>query len=194
MKRFHIHVIVNDLDASIQFYSTVFGIRPTVLKPDYVKWMVDDPRINFAISKRGSVPGIDHLGVQVDSDEELSALRKQGPTRNWPRLINPTRRAATPARINTGRRIRRGLLGRPSIRSIQFQFTVTRPGRRRTLAAVPRQPAKPCPVNPVRAARKGDFYEAGNSKCSVFVHRQFGAQHNGGVHPQLPRKKQIQSV
>jgi len=77
MKRFHVHVIVNDLDASIQFYSTVFGIPPTVLKPDYVKWMVDAPRINFAISTRGSAPGIDHLGVQVDSDDELSELREQ---------------------------------------------------------------------------------------------------------------------
>jgi len=77
MKRFHVHVTVNDLDASIQFYSTVFGIPPTVLKPDYAKWMVDNPRINFAISTRGSAPGIDHLGVQVDSDEELSELREQ---------------------------------------------------------------------------------------------------------------------
>ena len=77
MKRFHVHVSVDDLDASIQFYSTVFGIPPTVLKADYAKWMVDDPRLNFAISKRGSAPGIDHLGMQVESDEELSELRKQ---------------------------------------------------------------------------------------------------------------------
>ncbi|MBM2806313.1 MAG: putative glyoxalase/bleomycin resistance protein/dioxygenase [Deltaproteobacteria bacterium] len=77
MKRFHVHVTVNDLDANIKFYSTVFGASPTVVKPDYAKWMVDDPRINFAISKRGSTPGIDHLGVQVDSDGELSELREQ---------------------------------------------------------------------------------------------------------------------
>lgn len=77
MKRFHVHVAVDDLDACIQFYSTVFGAAPTVVKPDYAKWMLDDPRINFAISKRGSAPGIDHLGIQVDSDEELTALRKQ---------------------------------------------------------------------------------------------------------------------
>ena len=77
MKRFHVHVSVDDLDANIQFYSTVFGIPPAVLKPDYAKWMVDDPRINFAISKRGSTLGIDHLGVQVESDEELNALREQ---------------------------------------------------------------------------------------------------------------------
>jgi catechol 2,3-dioxygenase-like lactoylglutathione lyase family enzyme len=77
MKRFHVHVSVDDLDANIQFYSALFGAPPTVVKPDYAKWMVDDPRINFAISKRGSATGIDHLGVQVESDEELSELRKQ---------------------------------------------------------------------------------------------------------------------
>ena len=77
MKRFHVHVSVDDLDASVKFYSTMFGAPPTVVKPDYAKWMVDDPRINFAISQRGSATGIDHLGVQVESDEELAALREQ---------------------------------------------------------------------------------------------------------------------
>ena len=77
MKRFHVHVAVDDLDANIRFYSTVFGFSPTVLKSDYAKWMLDDPRINFAISKRGLKPGLDHLGVQVDSEQELTALRSQ---------------------------------------------------------------------------------------------------------------------
>lgn len=77
MKRFHVHVAVNDLDANIRFYSSVFGLAPTVLKDDYAKWMVDDPRVNFAISRRGAEPGLDHLGVQVDSEEELAALRRQ---------------------------------------------------------------------------------------------------------------------
>jgi catechol 2,3-dioxygenase-like lactoylglutathione lyase family enzyme len=77
MKRFHLHMSVDDLDANIQFYSTVFGAPPTVVKPDYAKWMVEDPRVNFAISKRGGAPGIDHLGVQVESAEELTALREQ---------------------------------------------------------------------------------------------------------------------
>ena len=77
MKRFHVHVAVDDLEANIRFYSTVFGAKPTVHKPDYAKWMVEDPRINFAISKRGVKPGVDHLGFQVDSDEELTDLRKQ---------------------------------------------------------------------------------------------------------------------
>ena len=77
MKRFHVHVSVDDLDANIKFYSTVFGSPPMVLKPDYAKWMVDDPRINFAISKRGSALGVDHLGMQVESELELTALRDQ---------------------------------------------------------------------------------------------------------------------
>ena len=77
MKRFHVHISVEDLEANVRFYSTVFGMPPTVLKTDYAKWMVDDPRINFAISKRGLSAGIDHLGVQVESEAELTALREQ---------------------------------------------------------------------------------------------------------------------
>ena len=77
MKRFHVHVAVDDLAANIRFYSTVFGMPPTVEKSDYAKWMMDDPRINFAISRRGLKPGIDHLGLQVDTDDELTQMRAQ---------------------------------------------------------------------------------------------------------------------
>jgi catechol 2,3-dioxygenase-like lactoylglutathione lyase family enzyme len=77
MKRFHVHVIVEDLDANVRFYSSVFGSPPTVLKPDYAKWMLEEPRVNFAISKRGLRPGIDHIGIQVESDAELNDLRDQ---------------------------------------------------------------------------------------------------------------------
>ena len=77
MKRFHVHVAVDDLEANIRFYSKVFAAEPTVVKPDYAKWMLEDPRINFAVSRRGAKAGVDHLGFQVDSDEELSALRQQ---------------------------------------------------------------------------------------------------------------------
>jgi catechol 2,3-dioxygenase-like lactoylglutathione lyase family enzyme len=77
MKRFHVHVAVAELAPNVRFYSTVFGAPPTVLKDDYAKWMLEDPRINFAISTRGAAPGLDHLGLQVDSDEELAALRAQ---------------------------------------------------------------------------------------------------------------------
>jgi hypothetical protein len=77
MKRFHVHVSVADLPQSIGFYSKLFGTPPTVEKPDYAKWMLDDPRVNFAISKRGHTPGVNHLGFQVDSEAELTELRGQ---------------------------------------------------------------------------------------------------------------------
>jgi len=77
MKRFHVHIAVNDLDASIRFYSAVFGVPPSVKKTDYAKWMIEDPRINFAIPNRGAKAGLDHLGFQVDSDEELGELRRK---------------------------------------------------------------------------------------------------------------------
>ena len=71
MKRLHVHVAVNDLSQSVGFYSALFAAPPTVLKADYAKWMLDDPRVNFAISTRGREPGLDHLGIQVESQEEL---------------------------------------------------------------------------------------------------------------------------
>lgn len=75
MKRMHIHVGVEDLDASIRFYSTLFHADPTVTKRDYAKWMLDDPRVNFAISARGrSMTGVEHLGIQVESSEELTEV------------------------------------------------------------------------------------------------------------------------
>ncbi len=77
MKRFHVHVAVEDLAASIRFYSTLFGAGPAVVKDDYAKWMLDDPRVNFAISSRGGKPGVNHLGLQTDSDEELESLNAQ---------------------------------------------------------------------------------------------------------------------
>ena len=77
MKRFHVHVAVDDLETNVRFYSKVFGSAPTVQKADYAKWMLEDPRVNFAISNRGAKSGVDHLGFQVDTDEELAALRGQ---------------------------------------------------------------------------------------------------------------------
>ena len=77
MKRFHIHVSVNDLAQSIGFYSTLFGVEPARVEADYAKWMLDDPPVNFAISKRGQPVGVNHLGFQVDSSEELGALHAQ---------------------------------------------------------------------------------------------------------------------
>jgi catechol 2,3-dioxygenase-like lactoylglutathione lyase family enzyme len=84
MKRLHVHVAVDDLAKSIGFYSTLFAAEPTVVKPDYAKWMLEDPRVNFAISTHGDKPGLDHLGIQVESDAELSEVygrlkRAEGP-------------------------------------------------------------------------------------------------------------------
>jgi predicted enzyme related to lactoylglutathione lyase len=74
MKRFHAHVRVEDLESSVRFYSTLFGTEPAVLKPDYAKWMLDDPRVNFAITAGAASPGLDHLGFQVESDDELASI------------------------------------------------------------------------------------------------------------------------
>lgn len=74
MKRLHVHVAVEDLSTSIGFYATLFGAQPTVVKDDYAKWMLEDPRVNFAISARQREAGIEHLGIQVDSAEELGEL------------------------------------------------------------------------------------------------------------------------
>ncbi len=76
MKRFHVHLHVEDLDANIAFYSAMFGAEPTRREVDYAKWMLEDPRINFAISTRGqAAPGLDHLGLQVDEPGELAELK-----------------------------------------------------------------------------------------------------------------------
>ncbi len=77
MKRFHVHVGVESLEQSIRFYSGLFGAPPTVRKPDYAKWMIDDPRLNFAIAERGGRTGVNHLGLQVDSAEELQGVRER---------------------------------------------------------------------------------------------------------------------
>ena len=80
MKRFHVHVSVSNLADSIGFYSRMFASDPAVVKADYAKWMLDDPRVNFAISQRGATLGLNHLGVQVESANELGEMhtRLQG--------------------------------------------------------------------------------------------------------------------
>ena len=77
MKRLHIHIGVEKLDDSIKFYSALFGAKPIRAKSDYAKWMLDDPRVNFAISTRASKKGVDHLGIQVEEDGELAEIRER---------------------------------------------------------------------------------------------------------------------
>jgi catechol 2,3-dioxygenase-like lactoylglutathione lyase family enzyme len=82
MKRMHVHVSVDDLEHSIGFYSALFAAEPAVVKPDYAKWMLEDPHVNFAISTRGRERGLDHLGIQVENQAELhevyARLRQAG--------------------------------------------------------------------------------------------------------------------
>ena len=77
MKRFHVHLNVSDLDSSVRFYSQLFAAAPSVLKADYAKWMLEDPRVNFAISDTGRAVGVDHLGIQVDSNADLLQLGRR---------------------------------------------------------------------------------------------------------------------
>lgn len=74
MKRLHVHVAVNDLEASVCFYSQLFSATPSVRKADYAKWLLDDPRVNFSISNRGAAPGVNHLGIQVENRDELEEV------------------------------------------------------------------------------------------------------------------------
>jgi len=75
MKRFHVHLHVDDLTRSVAFYSSLFAAQPTRVEADYAKWMLDDPALNFAISTRGTAAGIDHLGIQTDDAAELAAMK-----------------------------------------------------------------------------------------------------------------------
>lgn len=74
MKRLHVHIAVDDLAQATRFYSTLFAAEPAVSKPDYAKWMLDDPRLNLAISQRGAKAGVEHLGIQVEDDAELAKV------------------------------------------------------------------------------------------------------------------------
>ncbi len=76
MKRLHVHLAVENLQKNIEFYSTMFGAKPTVQHEDYAKWMLDDPRVNFAISNRSDQIGLDHLGIQAESDQELKDIKQ----------------------------------------------------------------------------------------------------------------------
>jgi Glyoxalase/Bleomycin resistance protein/Dioxygenase superfamily len=97
MKRFHLHVSVKSIDESVRFYSTLFATPPVVQHPDYAKWLLEDPRINFAISTDRQPVGVNHLGFQLDSDEELRGMHAQLETADS-KLIQETEQACCYAR------------------------------------------------------------------------------------------------
>lgn len=86
MKRMHVSLKVNDLSTSVAFYSALFGSNPTVLKQDYAKWMLDDPRVNFAIGLAGEATGVAHLGIQVETQTELDELYARVEQADGPKL------------------------------------------------------------------------------------------------------------
>ena len=133
MKRLHVHISVDDLPTSIRFYNTLFDSEPTIIRHDYAKWMLDDPRVNFAISKRTGGAGIGHLGIQVENRTELadvysrfkhadaSVLEKAVPAA----VTRSARRAGSPTRRESGgRRITRP--ARAQIIAMSFPRTAAR--------------------------------------------------------------------
>ena len=101
MKRFHVHLSVRDLAHSIAFYSNLFGTEPTVRKDDYAKWMIDEPRVNFAISAHGNGPGgLNHLGLQADDEDELRAVRAMFERADAQNVVTETGVACCYARSN----------------------------------------------------------------------------------------------
>ena len=100
MKRFHVHIHVDDLAQSIAFYSRLFAAEPARVEADYAKWMLDDPRVNFAISTRGDTPGLDHLGFQVDDAAELTQLKARAESADMALLDDSPRTAQARAMEN----------------------------------------------------------------------------------------------
>lgn len=90
MKRLHVNISVSDLDSSVGFYNSLFNAEPTVLKQDYAKWMLEDPRVNFAITTRGKRKGLDHLGIQVENDDELGEVYSRLKTAGAPMIEEGT--------------------------------------------------------------------------------------------------------
>src|SRR5260370_1207926 len=116
MKRLHVHVSVDDLAQWTRFYSTLFAAEPTVVKDDYVKWMLDDPRVNFAISTRaGRAAGISHLGIQAEDEDESPKFMTASPAPSARLSRRRQQLAATPNPTSRGSPIRNGGRGTPSL-------------------------------------------------------------------------------
>ena len=159
MKRMHVHVAVEDIPSAIGFYSALFAATPAVVKPDYAKWMLDDPRVNFAISTRGRQPGLDHLGIQVERPGRIAGSlcasaqggRAMSSSRDRPPVATRNRksRGSTIRRASLGRRFSRrakppstataAVSARPAWRTPRPVAYLSRPSPRR------RQPCG-CPV------------------------------------------------
>ena len=197
MKRMHVHVGVEDLPKAIGFYSALFATQPTVVKADYAKWMLDDPRVNFAISTRGKRPGLDHLGIQVESEDELgdvyARLRQAGGTiieqgqttccyaeseRSW---IDDPAGISWETFFTTGESTHYGDMA-------TAPESVARASRTKRCAVSRKLPRNPC-LNRVRLAARRRTGHGRSLQRSVPVHRQLGALDHGRGHPEQARRR-----
>jgi catechol 2,3-dioxygenase-like lactoylglutathione lyase family enzyme len=130
MKRLHVHVGVHDLEQSVRFYSALFAAQPTVKKSDYAKWMLDDPRVNFAISTHATRAGLDHLGMQAESSAELEEISVRLAQADVSTMPQKSARAATRRATSTGPSIRRESPGNRSAPSTRFRYSARTRARR----------------------------------------------------------------
>ena len=192
MKRFHVHVAVDDLKQSIGFYSALFAAEPAVIKTDYAKWMLDDPRVNFAISTRGRQPGLDHLGIQAESGDELKEIYarlhkaggniiEQGQTaccyakseKSW---IDDPAGISWETFLTTGESIDYGDGTGERVARVAHEKSCCAP----QVAAAGRRVRLPGRVRPCRGRS--------TIQRAVSLHRQFGPLHYGGSHLEQARR------
>ena len=124
MKRFHVHIRVENLSQSIAFYERLFAAPPTRVEADYAKWMLEDPRVNFAISTRGGAAGLDHLGFQTDTSEELTQLKTQIQSADVALVDEGATSCVTPKVRSIGLPIHKALLGNIFIRWATFPYSM----------------------------------------------------------------------
>ena len=160
MKRFHVHVHVENLDQSLAFYSKLFAAEPTRVEADYAKWMLDDPRINFAISTRGGSPGIDHLGIQTDDPAELATMKARAEAADMACSTKARPPAATPQREALGHRPARHRLG-------ALPHAGRHPRLQRGQKAAGAGEAKACRLLHARAARQADRHRRSSRRSSA---------------------------
>lgn len=175
MKRFYVHVAVENLHQSIQFYSTLFG-EPAVIKADYAKWMVEDPRLNFAISERGRGFGVDHLGIQLDTDAELLALRDRMAAGELP-LSEQSNASCCYAKSDKW-----WTMDPQGVAWETYHILGTIPvyGAETVDAAPSLRPRRS------RPRQKTAAHERAGLQRAISVHAQFRAQHHGRGHRQQP--------
>ena len=149
MSRLHVHISVDDIEQNIRFYSALFGNAPSVTREDYAKWDLAEPAVNFAISKRGAKTGLDHVGIQADSDDELTAIQSRLEQGASPAANSETRLVVTRVPTSTGHRTRRVFPGNPSIRWTRSQPSVATTSRSTQTVVVYRGPVPEVAVNHV---------------------------------------------